>query len=68
MFKDTTNARKQLEDTTYVSVERRGKRKINCQKQFSKLAAKAQKDAMKTTYVNTVGTPIVPAQKEEKEE
>lgn len=68
MFKDTTNARRQLEDTTYVSVERRGKRKLNCQKQFSKLAAKAQKEAMKTTYVNTVGTPIVPAQKEEKEE
>ena len=68
MFKDTTNARRQLEDTTYVSVERRGKKKLNCQKQFSKLALKAQQTAMKATYVNTVGTPIVPTHKEENKE
>ncbi|MCH5297407.1 MAG: RNA degradosome polyphosphate kinase [Ruminococcus sp.] len=68
MYRDTTNSRKQLEDTTYVSVERRGKKKLNCQKHFSKLAAKAQREAMKTTYVNTVGTPIVPTQKEENKE
>jgi polyphosphate kinase len=65
MFKDTTNARKQQNDTTYVKVERRGKKSLSCQKYFSKLAAKAQKSAMKSTYVNTVGTPIVPVKKEE---
>ena len=68
MFKDTVNARRQLSDMTYVPVEKRGKKRLNCQKYFSKLASKAQKTAMKETYVNTVGTPIVPVEKEEKEE
>lgn len=66
MFKDTVNARRQLNDTTYIPVEKRGKKRLNCQKHFSKLALKAQKAAMKTTYVNTVGTPIVNVNKEEK--
>ncbi len=68
MFKDTVNARRQKNDMTYVPVEKRGKKRLNCQKFFSKLAAKAQKTAMKATYVNTVGTPIVPVKKGEAEE
>lgn len=63
MFKDTVNARRQLSDTSYKTVEKRGKKRLNCQKYFSKLALKAQKSAMKISYVNTVGTPVVPAQK-----
>ncbi|MCQ2513580.1 MAG: RNA degradosome polyphosphate kinase [Ruminococcus sp.] len=65
IFKDTTNARKQLNDMTYVNVDKRGKKKLSCQKHFSKLAEKAQKNAMKSTYINTIGTPIVPIKKEE---
>ncbi len=68
MFKDTVNARRQKSDMTYVPVEKRGKKRLNCQKYFSKLASKAQKTAMKANYVNTVGTPIVPVKKGEKEE
>ena len=67
MFKDTVNARRQLEDMTYVPVEKRGKKRLNSQKYFSKLALKAQKAVMKQSYVNTVGTPIVPVKKEETE-
>lgn len=68
MFKDTVNARRQQSDMTYKAVEKRGKKRINCQKYFSKLALKAQNNAMKATYVNTVGTPVVPVKKEENEE
>lgn len=63
-FKDTVNARIQLNDTTYINVEKRGKKRLNCQKYFSKLAYKAQKSAMKETYVKDVGTPVVPVKKE----
>lgn len=65
MLKDTVNARRQQSDTTYTPVDKRGKKNLNCQKYFSKLAAKAQKSAMDLTYVNTVGTPVVPVIKEE---
>ncbi len=65
MFKDTVNARIQLNDMTYVHVEKKGKKRLNSQKYFSKLAIKAQKNAMKANYVNTVGTPIVPIKKED---
>ena len=66
MFKDTVNARIQLSDTTYVSVDKRGKKRLNCQKYFAKLAVKTQKEAKKLINVNKVGTPIVPVtQKEE---
>ena len=61
MLKDTVNARKQLTDTTYHLVDKRGKKRLNCQKYFSKLAQQAQKAVKKQTYVRTVGTPIVPA-------
>ena len=67
-FKDTVNARRQLNDMTYTAVEKRGKKRVNSQKHFSKLATKAQKNAMKNTYVNTVGTPIVPVKKGETQE
>lgn len=43
MFKDTVNARRQHSDMTYTSVDKRGKKRLNCQKYFSKLALKAQK-------------------------
>ena len=61
-FKDTVNARQQLSTGVYKSVDKRGKHKTNCQKFFSKLALKAQKQAMKKTYASTVGTPIVPVE------
>lgn len=68
MFKDTVNARRQHNDMTYTSVDKRGKKRLNCQKYFSKLALKAQKSAMKADYAKTVGTPIVPIKKGENEE
>ncbi len=43
MLEDTTNARMQLSDTTYVHVDRRGKAVCNCQREFSKLAQAAVK-------------------------
>lgn len=67
MFKDTVNARRQHSDMTYTSVDKRGKKRLNCQKYFSKLALKAQKNAMKADYARTVGTPIVPIKKGENE-
>lgn len=67
-FKDTVNARRQHSDMTYSSVDKRGKKRLNCQKYFSKLALKAQKSAMKADYAKTVGTPIVPIKKGENEE
>lgn len=68
MFKDTVNARRQHSDMTYTNVDKRGKKRLNCQKYFSKLALKAQKNAMKADYVRTVGTPIVPIKEGENEE
>lgn len=68
MFKDTVNARRQHSDMTYTTVDKRGKKRLNCQKYFSKLALKAQKSAMKADYAKTVGTPIVPIKKGENEE
>lgn len=58
-FKDTVNARKQLSDTSYHLVDKRGKKKLNSQKHFSKLAKQAQATAKKSTYVKSVGTPIM---------
>lgn len=68
MFKDTINARRQHSDMTYTPVEKRGKKRLNCQKYFSKLASKAQKSAMNANYAKTVGTPVVPLKKGEVEE
>lgn len=66
-FKDTVNARIQLENMTYISVNKCGKKRLNCQKYFSKIALKSQKSVMKEAYVNTDGTPIVPIKKEKTE-
>ena len=68
VFKDTVNARRQHSDMTYTNVDKRGKKRLNCQKYFSKLALKAQKNAMKADYARTVRTPIVPIKKGENEE
>lgn len=68
MFKDTVNARKQHSDMTYTFVDKRGKKRLNCQKYFSKHALKEQKNAMKADYAKTVGTPIVPIKKGESKE
>lgn len=68
MFKDTVNARKQHSDMTYTFVDKRGKKRLNCQKYFSKHALKEQKNAMKADYAKTVGTPIVPIKKGENKE
>ncbi|WP_418331678.1 RNA degradosome polyphosphate kinase [Ruminococcus sp.] len=67
-LKDTVNARKQLPDTTYHLVDKRGKKRLNSQKHFSKLAQQAQNAVKKQTYVRTVGTPMVPAKEGEKAE
>lgn len=64
MFRDTVNSRIQKSDTSYSLVDKRGKKRLNCQQYFSKLAIKAQNTAMKQTYVKTVGTPIIPIKEE----
>lgn len=64
-FKDTVNARRQYSDMTYKAVDKRGKKRVNCQKHFSKLALKAQKSVMKKTYADSIGTPIVPIKQED---
>lgn len=63
-LKDNVNARKQLFDTTYHLVDKRGKKRFNSQKYFSKLAQMEQNEAKNKTYVKTVGTPIVSANDE----
>lgn len=68
MFKDTVNSRIQRSDTTYVHTDKRGKKRLNCQKYFSKLALKEQKAVKKRVYVNTIGTPVEPVKKEEAEQ
>ena len=42
MLKDTLNTRIQKSDTSYVNVDKRGKKRLNSQKEFSMLARKAQ--------------------------
>ena len=44
MLKDNTNARVEQSDTTYVSVDKRGKKIISSQRIFSQMAQKALKD------------------------
>ena len=56
MLEDTTNARMQLPDTSYVHVERRGKVAHNCQREFSKLAQQAVKGKEKLSEEH----PFVP--------
>lgn len=42
MLKDNVNAREQLSDTTYVKVKRKGKKAINSQMEFAKMAKRAR--------------------------
>lgn len=63
-LKDNVNARKQLYDTTYHLEDKRGKKRLDSQKYFLKLAQMAQIEAKNKTYVKTVGTPIVCANEE----
>ncbi len=63
MFRDNTNAREQLSNTEYERIEESGKKEMNCQKYFSKLADKAQNAAMKTTFSNSAGTPVFSKEK-----
>lgn len=65
MLHDTVNARIQQPDTTYTLVDKRGKQRLNSQKYFSKLAAKAQSEAKNITAIKAVGTPIIPVDREE---
>ncbi len=57
MLNDTVNARVQNSDTTYTLIDRRGKKKVNSQTEFSKLAKKALKDAKKEVVTREIGTP-----------
>ncbi|MEE1057158.1 MAG: RNA degradosome polyphosphate kinase [Acutalibacteraceae bacterium] len=57
MLSDTVNARVQNSDTTYTLIDRRGKKKVNSQIEFSKLAKKALKDAKKNIVTREIGTP-----------
>ena len=41
MLSDNTNARLMQPDTSYVHIDRRGKASVNCQREFSRLAAEA---------------------------
>ncbi len=44
MLKDNTNARIEQSDTTYMSVDKRGKKIVSSQRAFSQMAQKALKD------------------------
>lgn len=58
---DTVNARIQLSDTTYLNIDKRGKRVVNSQTEFSELAKKELRKNKKIKESKTVGTPILPA-------
>lgn len=57
MLSDTVNTRVQNSDTTYTLMDKRGKRKVNSQMEFSKQAKKALKEAKKDNAQQQVGTP-----------
>lgn len=57
---DTVNARIQLPDTTYLNIDKRGKRVVNSQTEFSELAKKELRKNKKIKESKTVGTPILP--------
>lgn len=65
MLSDTVNMRKQLNDTSYHLVDKRGKKAINSQLEFSKAAKKAQKTAAVTAKNSDAerpdGTPFFPS-------
>lgn len=57
MLSDTVNARLQNSDTTYALIDKRGKRKINSQMEFSKRAKKDLRDKKKQEINRNVNTP-----------
>lgn len=57
MWNDTVNSRVQNSNTAYTLVDRRGRRRINSQMEFSKLAKKALKEAKKGIITRETGTP-----------
>ena len=65
MLSDTVNMRIQKPDTTYHMVDRRGKKVVNSQLEFSKRAQKQQKAAIKNNINSEevgkpIGTPQLP--------
>lgn len=70
MLSDTVNMRKQLSDTTYHMVDKRGKKSVNSQREFSKKARKAQKIAAENRATSerqlTEGTPRFPLSESDK--
>ncbi len=70
MLSDTVNMRVQRPDATYKLVDKRGKKLINSQLEFTKKALKTQKSAIKNNIDSEekgrpIGTPQLPKGKEE---
>lgn len=69
MLSDTVNMRVQRSDTTYKLVDKRGKKLINSQLEFSKKALKTQRSAIKNIdseeKSKAIGTPQLPERKDE---
>ncbi len=60
MMHDTTNARIQLDDTSYIHIDKRGKRLLNSQKNFYMMAKKAHRQAKRQKDIRAIGTPVIP--------
>ncbi|MBQ1546365.1 MAG: RNA degradosome polyphosphate kinase [Clostridia bacterium] len=52
MWNDIVNTRKQLSDTTYVMIDRRGKKPYNCQLEFAAMARKSLKAKISEAALN----------------
>lgn len=57
MLSDTVNARIQSETTDYSLIDKRGRKRINSQIEFSISAKKALKEKKKNAYKRSIGTP-----------
>ncbi|HHZ06121.1 MAG TPA: RNA degradosome polyphosphate kinase [Clostridiales bacterium] len=57
MLSDTVNARIQNNDSSYTLIDKRGKRKINSQLEFSRMAKKILKSKTKKAIDKNIGTP-----------
>ena len=55
LWNDNVNTRIQLPDTTYIMVDRRGKKSHNCQQEFAVLAKKALKKKVSEAVQNSSG-------------
>ena len=64
---DTINKRTQHSDTTYTLIDKRGKKKINSQVEFSKMSKRALKNAKKYIIAREIGTPRISGDLEKKE-